>query len=705
MSITIPTTPALPEPAPLAASAIDTCELPGTPVLAPREAGQEADQSPPGDRPEGGKGGTGERPPSPPFKAPVAGHAPAPPPLGPRDDLFRLAPEVNPALTALRQAGLYGHSVGAGEHCITCPFVAEHAPGEPQDARYFEPSADAPIGAFHCPCDHREPRQIGAFLDKLGIDRQVARCKPRVRVKQGELHRVVGAAETVLAQRGDLYRFNGMIVSLKDDPETRDIKTEPATEATLSLHLSAACDWEKFDSRSDEWRRCDVPSHVVSTLLKSEGVGALPTLTRLARQPYLMGLDGKLVTQPGFDPATGTFATFDPAAFHLPSPTRDNALIALARLTALLHEFEFAKDIDRSTVISAMLTASIRDYLDVAPAFNITASSPGSGKSYLASVISPFAGPGEPRNISYPGTNEEATKVVLSLAIEQPAAVCFDDMPMDWLPHGAMNRMLTSGRISERKLGSNTVITARASSFIMGTGNNIRPVRDMARRVASIYILPQVEVAATRDFTGRPADEVRRHRGRYVSDALTIIGAWKAAGSPKAEAPNVAGFEQWSDLCRHSLMWLGLPDPATSLIEQIAHDPDTELLGELLHAWKDAFGERPTMVRRVLRKIEDDKNGDLYDAVMELPCVERGHVNQSRFGRYLGRNKNRIVRGLQLVEAEHSERRAWAVIRVAPGEKKVVTIAPDEPVEGFESAWLDQMLADGKSPTTLAQAA
>jgi len=618
-----------------------------------------------------------------------------------QDDLFRPAPEANPVLAALRQTGLYGHDVGAGEHRITCPFLAEHAPGEPQEARYFEPSPEMPLGAFHCPCSHNEPRPIGALLDKLHVDRQAARCKPCIRVKQGELHRIVGAAESVLAQRGDLYRFNGMIVSLKGDPTTGDIKTEPATEATISLHLSAACDWERFDKRSDEWRRCDVPTNVVSTLLKSDGVGALPTLTRLARQPYLIGLDGTLVTRPGFDPATGTFAAFDPTAFELPPLTRNNALTALARIEALLGEFEFAKDVDRSTVISAMLTASIRDYLDVAPAFNITASSPGSGKSYLASVIAPFAGPGEPRNISYPGTNEEATKVVLSLAIEQPAAVCFDDMPMDWLPHGAMNRMLTSGRISERKLGSNTVITAGASSFIMGTGNNIRPIRDMARRVASIYILPQVEVAATRDFTGRPADEIRKHRGRYVSDALTIIGAWKAAGSPKAEAPNVAGFEQWSDLCRHSLMWLGLPDPATSLIEQMAHDPDTELLGELLYAWKDAFGERPTMVRKVLRKVEDDKNGDLYDAVMELPCVERGHVNQSRFGRYLGRNKNRIVKGLQLVEAEHSERRAWAVIRVTPSEKKVVPIVPDEPVEGIERVWLDQMLAEGKRPPAL----
>ncbi len=352
-----------------------------------------------------------------------------------------------------------------------------------------------------------------------------------------------------------------------------------------------------------------------------------------------------------------------------------------------------------------MLTATIRDHLRVAPGFNITASSPGSGKSYLASVIAPFAGPADARNIGYPATQEEATKVVLSLALEQPAAVCFDDMPTDWLPHGALNRLLTAGTITERKLGSNTVLTARVSAFVMGTGNNIRPLRDMARRVASIYLLPQVENAATRDYRGRPDEDVRKHRGQYVTDALTIIEAWRAAGRPKANVPNVAGFEDWSDLCRHSLIWLGEPDPATSLIEQIEHDPDREQLSNLLQAWRQVFGQKATLVRQVLRNIENNKQSDLHDAVMELPCVERGHVNQSRFGRYLARNKNRIVNGLQLVEAPHSERRAWGVVPIAAKSDPAPVLIPSEPLEGIESVWLNKMLAEGKQPPALDAAA
>lgn len=652
---------------------------------------------------EGGEGGKGEAtasaPPSPPSAAPIAANAPR------GNDVYRPAPAINPVLQALNRTGLYRCSINGSTHIITCPWSGEHKPGETAQARYQEPSEDFPIGSFHCTGTHEKPHSIGALIERLGVDKGQARHKDVIRIINGELHRIVAAAEQVLAKRPDFYRSNGVIVRLVTDPHTGHVAIEPVTEQGLTMHLSAACDWEKYDLRTEKWARRDVPGNIVKALLNATGSGALPVLNGLVHQPFLHGSDGKLVAKPGYDSASGIFAAFDPAQFPIAPPTRDNALAALARLQSLLQEFEFAAPSDRAAAVSAMLTATIRGHLNVAPGFNITASSPGSGKSYLASVIAPFAGPGDARNISYPSTQEEATKVVLSLALEQPSAVCFDDMPTDWLPHGAMNRMLTSGTITERKLGSNTVITAKAASFIMGTGNNIRPLRDMARRVASIYLLPKVETAATRDYRGKPADSVRRQRGFFITDALTIITAWQAAGSPKADVANIAGFERWSDLCRHSLIWLGEPDPATSLIEQITHDPDSEQLSELLIAWRGAFGSKPTLVRQVLKHIDTDKRSDLGDAVMELPCVERGFVNQSRFGRYLGRNKNRIVKGLQLVEADHSERRAWAVVTVSQPSEAKPTPANDAAPIGIESVWLDDMLAQGKTPPALSQPA
>ncbi|MCC2980047.1 hypothetical protein [Sphingomonas sp. IC4-52] len=641
---------------------------------------------------EGGEGGKGEldqaSPPLPPSTKPARQDASLPRLTRRGDDLYRPAPTTNPVVSALKLNELYRLDGGNGEHVISCPWASEHAAGDTRLAIYREPTFDAPLGEFACPCTHDAVRSIGAFLDQFGIDRMDARCKPRIRIKDGEPHRLVAAAEQVLADRGDVFRSNGVLVQVRIDRETGDVSSEQLSEQSLFMHLSSGSDWERFDGRKEDWRRCDVPPRIVSTLLRSQNSGVLPELSGFARQPFLRRDRSGLVEMPGYDAASGVYAAFDPAEFDLPEPTRENAMAALGRLDALLWEFEFEADTDRAGTLCMMLTAAIRDYLPLAPAFNITASSPGSGKSYLASVIAPFAGPGLPRNISYPATNEEAAKVVLSIALEKPAVVLFDDMNGDWLPHGAMNRMLTSGTVSERMLGTNRVVTAPASSLVIGTGNNIRPLRDMGRRVASIYLLPQTEAAAMRSFTGKPDEEVRRNRGRYVSDALTIVRAFEAAGRPMSDVPNVVGFEEWSVLCRHSLMWLGKPDPASSLIAQISHDPDAELLADLLRAWNATFGERSTMVRQVLSNVERNDNSDLHDAVMELPCVERGYVNQSKFGRYLARNKNRIVAGLQLVEAPHSERKAWAVKRIGkPLDKPEPRFFAEKPGPVIEQAW------------------
>lgn len=636
---------------------------------------------------EGGKQGT-PSPSSPPCPAqPVTNVA-----AEQGDDIYRPAPAIDPVVEALQAAGLYLDRVDTRRHVIVCPWSGEHAAKDARPAIYEEAAPHVRLGRYECPCDHLHGRSVHDLLKQLDLNTDLASVKPRIRVRKGEMHRIVDRAEQVLREHCNLYRSNGLIVSLQENDADGDLKIVPASEQALAIHLSANCDWQATRGASGKWERCDVPAAVVSNLHRNTALSGLPVVIGVARQPYICPQTKALVTKPGYNADARIYAAFEPNAFKLLGSQRDKAETALGMLKGLLDEFEFANATDQSATLSAMLTAAIRGSLKVAPAFNITASSPGSGKSYLASVIAPFAGPGEARNISYPSTQEEATKVVLSLALEQPAVVCFDDMPTDWLPHGAMNRMLTSGTITERLLGSNRVVTGRASSFIMGTGNNIRPLRDMARRVTSIYLEPQAETAATRSFGDDPAQRMRTHRTTYVSAALTIIQAWIAAGQPKADVPNIAGFEDWSDLCRHSLIWLGEPDPATSLIQQMTHDPDKEQLGDLLRAWRAEFGDRSLMVRQVLSRANDRQNDDLYSAIIELPCVESGRINQSRFGRYLGRNKNRIVNGLKLVEVPNSERRAWAVQSVTAMPRSYQPYV--EAVGPIENTWQRSMAAN-----------
>lgn len=608
---------------------------------------------------EGGEGGdpAGPAPSLPPSAPSLA--APATPGGAPVyvDDVYKPAPSVNPVLATLTAKGLLGQQIGDGEYSVSCPWADEHDSDGTGTATYLAPTTDHPFGGFHCGHAHNQPKSIHTLLDHFDIDPAEARCKPRIRNKRGELHRVVGAAERVLAEGTDYFSSGGAIVAVRQDARSGELRTEQVTEAGLALDLSRLADWEAPDGKGKQWSRCDVPPKAVFTLLRQPSYPLLRPLTGLARQPYFRP-DRTFVMASGYDAKTGILASFDPAAFRLPEPTRANAEAALTELKELLVEFKFHGDADVSAALCAILTGAIRSSLPLAPAFSISASSPGSGKSYLASLICPFAGPGEPLNLSYPMTNEEATKLCLSIGFTQPANVLFDDMPTDWLALGAINRLLTSETISERILGTNKVATVPASAMVIGTGNNIRPLRDMSRRVISIYLLPKQAITDLR-YTGRPAEAVKAKREHYVGLALTIIRAWIAAGCPMCDVAQIASYGEWSDLCRQPLMWLGEPDPATSLIRQVTHDPDLDDLGALLEHWYAYFGSAPVTVRKLLKVAE--KNDALKDVLQDLPCTEGNNVNRSKFGRYLSRYANRIVNGLQLKQVETTERNAWSV--------------------------------------------
>lgn len=575
-------------------------------------------------------------------------------------DVFRPAPSTNPVLPALKKLGLYREPIAPGEHAVRCPWAEEHGDAEPSHAIYREPSAARSAGAYNCPYDHQDRPNIGNLLDHLGVDATSARGKPRIRCVHGEIAAVTDAAEAVLAATGNFYQAEGQIVTVGTNV-SGDLVAEMVTEQALTMALATAADWERFDGRTKGWSRSDPPARIVNGLLKAQRYAHLPQLDGFARQPYFSKESGKLISTSGYAPEARIYAAFD-GKHHVPSnASRDVASAALAELKALLWEFPFASEHDRSAALCAILTAAVRASLPLAPAFNVTASMPGSGKSYLASLICSFATSGYPVNVGYPTTAEEASKAMLAILIGKPAAIFFDDMQTDWLPHSMMNRMLTSETVEERILGSSRTVRVSTNALVIGTGNNVVPVRDMCRRVVTISLRPQSETPATHSFEERPVEKVKADRARYVSLALTIVQAWLDAGSPQAAVPNVVTFEVWTDMCRQPLLWLGEEDPATSLIQQVQHDPDGDALGRLLSAWADEFGGRPTTVRKVLERSDALSGSALQDALLELPCSDGTTINAKKLGWFLRKCQHRIVSGLYLTQEQMPERTAWAV--------------------------------------------
>jgi hypothetical protein len=161
-----------------------------------------------------------------------------------------------------------------------------------------------------------------------------------------------------------------------------------------------------------------------------------------------------------------------------------------------------------------------------------------------------------------------------------------------------------------------------------------------------------------------PVDRVRKCRGVYVAAVLTIIQAWRKAGMPREKVDSIVTFGgAWSDYCRHPLIWLGHPDPATALLEQVRHDPDGDILKGLMTEWYSVFGSTATTVRRAVEAAIFDQ-ANLLDAMREFPVEERGEINRSKLGWLLKKNANRIVGGYEFQQAEADGRTAWRVVAV-----------------------------------------
>jgi hypothetical protein len=238
----------------------------------------------------------------------------------------------------------------------------------------------------------------------------------------------------------------------------------------------------------------------------------------------------------------------------------------------------------------------------------------GSGKSYLCSLIIAFASPQRGAPTTFPQDDEECRKFLLATLLTAPAVIEFDNLTGDLVAHKSLCTTLTSEHLTGRILGVSKTATVSTRALFLSSGNNVGPVQDMARRCLTITLDPACETPATREFKNPSlVPDMLRERGRYVSAALTIIRAWTVAGRPKTQCKALAGYDEWSDLCRQPLLWLGQPDPAEGIFEAMADDPERDTLGRLLNAWYLCFGHKATMVREAV-KIEK------HFITKALPC-------------------------------------------------------------------------------------
>lgn len=508
-------------------------------------------------------------------------------------------------------------------------------------------------------------------------------------LEAGELPHIVDLAETVLNARAPhLYTRGGRIVRPIKVPtvitggKRADItQVKPIAVHALAEDLTRACAWLKADARrrKDGSRvRVNCPLVVAKTLMDRDQWSLRP-LTAIIHGPTLRA-DGTVLEAPGYDEETGLLLephmTFAPVPH---TPSREDALVALARLDDLVCKFPFVTPSDKSVWVAGLLTAAIRRSLLTAPMFAFTAPTAGSGKSYLADLIATIV-TGEAAPALSQGRNEEETeKRLTGILLSGHTLVNLDNCTLA-VEGDFLCQVLTQPVVEVRRMGGHDVCRVPGSSTMLATGNSLVIAGDMTRRALLCTLDAGVERPELREFAFNPIDKAKAGRAGYLVDALTILRAFHVVGRPRQVRP-LGSFEDWSDWVRGALIWLGMADPCATMERTRKSDPKLSSLREILHGLHNAFGERKVRAREIIEKAmthtpfsqgsspgpKDYENPDLREALLAAAGAG-GAINSKALGKWLSSNQGRPVDRLRLVEAgeDRDGVKLWAVCSNEP---------------------------------------
>lgn len=411
--------------------------------------------------------------------------------------------------------------------------------------------------------------------------------------------------------------------------------------------------FKRFDARSKKWVKIDPPEKIAKMMLE-KGSWEFPAVVGVITTPTLRP-DGSVLDQPGYDEDTKIWLASD-SNLIMPAmperPTRKDAEQALKLFENLLRNFPFVAKVDQAVALAAILTSVLRGAFDVAPMFLFLAFEVGSGKSFLADVISTITRGQVCPVITNVNSKEEMEKRLGSLILEGVPIISLDNCS-----HNLGGDLLC--QISERKivcvriLGKSKTPECEWRGIILGNGNNITFLSDMTRRGLIVNLDPKVERPELREFDFNPIERVMADRGAYIAAALTIARAYITAGSPKVCGP-IGSYEEWSAFVRAPLIWLGKEDPVKSMEIAREADPIRAAVRNLIGFWIETLKHNVGYSASDLIKHVDQRRGgdDLYPEFRELLLQQagtpRGDVDVFKLGRWLQAIRGQIHHGHRL---------------------------------------------------------
>jgi hypothetical protein len=478
------------------------------------------------------------------------------------------------------------------------------------------------------------------------------------------------------------YRRAGLLVHVVHDSGPASVLSRPKDAPRISALpparlrelIAGAARLVKYDGRSDSLKPAHPPDWLVAEVIGRQRWPGLRPLEAVVECPTLRP-DGSILSEPGYDRTTGIL--YEPSIDFPPipaRPTRNDAIVAVARLSDVVVDFPFAAPAHRSAWLSSVLTTIARHaFPGPSPLNLIDANTRGAGKSLLADVTSEIVSGRPMARMPNVDDDDEWTKRILALAIEGDPLVLIDNIS-GTLGAPALDAALTGTEFKGRILGVSSTARATLVMTWFATGNNVVLSGDLARRCAHIRLESPEELPERREGFHHPdlIGFVRRNRAQLVTAALVILAGYSAAGRPDMHLPPWGSFEGWSKLVRCALVWAGEPDPGETRMQlQTAADRDGQALGQLIAGWEEVahcfVGDRCTVAQALAHlALPDNKEHfqALRSALAELVPTDPGKpISPHRIGKALQKFKGRVVGGkaLQNVSEHTMAGVVWAV--------------------------------------------
>ena len=385
----------------------------------------------------------------------------------------------------------------------------------------------------------------------------------------------------------------------------------------------------------------------------------LPILTGIIEAPCLRP-DGTVLTEPGYDTATGLYLSTTEEWPEIGDPDKAAAEKALRTLLYPFRQFPFvdaegeppqpmdddAKAVDdllqrpsAAVLVCGIMTALQRRLLESAPIFGFTAPQPRYGKSMLARAIAIIATGRSAPAASLGADADEIRKMILGVLREGHLINNLDNIDRP-LESPDLCKAITEPMYSDRVLGESKVLAFPTNVLWTCTGNNLAFRGDLAARALRCRIDAKKEKPEEREFKTKdlPA-ALRDFRPKLVNAALTILRAYFRETRPDQKLPNWGGFDQWSAEIRSAVKWVGMADSCDTRAEVADDDSEMQDAEATLWALDKRFATQKTFT---LKEARLDNSPELREGMLAVAGKD-GSVDVNLLGWWFRRWKDRVV--------------------------------------------------------------